>query len=458
MKKVMKILFTVLFLFGCSAQVEKEEVDDHTIVWVMEERYKPTDDKLTFLNQKIKEEGFDFQIQVKTVNTENKDRWYGDKIQEMYEHQEEVDIISTYADMDYINFKEILYPLDDYLNSEEGTILKEVYPIGNNENLLKHNGVQYILPTDLILSPVIGYSYTIDKSTEALDVSALQKFPWELEKDTSLNVQVDYGVNYGVDEKTFLGKEEIYHPLQVADHYELLTNAVGVRFDSKTPEVYNIYEDEIMLETLHAIYNKKKEGTILKLQWIGDPVAYENENIQYVPMYKERVLFEQTFGNAIASWSDKKEDSLALLTWLMSDPEMGMLMRYGVEGDDYFVASDGRVEVLYDTSWYTPLDLFSNAFTTPRPTGIPQLSGEDLINIFENTEKSPLHGFQFDSSKVETEIDNTTAVVESYSETLFWAKGDYESLYAQLLSDLEEAGIQKIIDEANAQIASWKQE
>ncbi len=458
MKKVMKILFTVLFLFGCSAQVEKEDVDDHTIVWLMEEFSKPEDEKIDLLNQKIKEEGFDFQVKVKTVSATESDVQYGEMIQEMYEHQEEVDIIQTNAQMDHLPFEEILYPLDEYLNSEEGTILKEVYPIGNNEDLLKHNGIQYILPTDLALSPVIGYAYTINKSTEALDVVALQKFPWELEKDTSLNVQVDYGVNYGVDGKSFLGYEEIYHPIETDHYYELLTNAVGVRFDSKTSEVYNIYKDEIVLETLHAIYNKKKEGVILKLQWVGDPVAYENENIQYVPMYKERVLSEQIFGNAIASWSDKKEDSLALLTWLMSDPEMGMLMRYGVEGDDYFVASDGRVEVLYDTSWYTPLDLFSNAFTTPRPTGIPQLSGEDLINIFENTEKSPLHGFQFDSSKVETEIDNTTAVVESYSETLFWAKEDYESLYAQLLSDLEEAGIQKIIDEANAQITLWKQE
>ena len=47
-------------------------------------------------------------------------------------------------------------------------------------------------------------------------------------------------------------------------------------------------------------------------------------------------------------------------------------------------------------------------------------------------------------------------MITKYKSNLFVGKGDYAELSKKFNEDLEKAGVQKIVDEANKQIAIWQ--
>lgn len=68
---------------------------------------------------------------------------------------------------------------------------------------------------------------------------------------------------------------------------------------------------------------------------------------------------------------------------------------------------------------------------------------------------SPLSGFVFDNSNVKTENANVTAVVNEMLLPLVTGSVDPEEKIPEFLSRLETAGVQKIIDEKQAQLDAW---
>ena len=70
---------------------------------------------------------------------------------------------------------------------------------------------------------------------------------------------------------------------------------------------------------------------------------------------------------------------------------------------------------------------------------------------------SEICGFIFDNSNVKAEIESTNKVLVKYRETLFKGQGDYETLRSEFLNELEIAGVEAIVDEANRQISAWKE-
>ena len=90
-------------------------------------------------------------------------------------------------------------------------------------------------------------------------------------------------------------------------------------------------------------------------------------------------------------------------------------------------------------------------------------SGEDQKSKLEGVYKadreadpSPVTGFTFDANPVKTELANCSAVISEFVPVLSNGAGDPAELLPQFLSRLENAGIDTIIAEKQAQLDAWK--
>ncbi|MFR1480536.1 MAG: DUF3502 domain-containing protein [Hydrogeniiclostridium mannosilyticum] len=72
-----------------------------------------------------------------------------------------------------------------------------------------------------------------------------------------------------------------------------------------------------------------------------------------------------------------------------------------------------------------------------------------------NVEVSPLLGFRFDETKVEAEVAAINAAYKEYSDLLAYGAADPETELPKCLDALDEAGIQKVLDEMQTQYAEF---
>jgi putative aldouronate transport system substrate-binding protein len=103
-----------------------------------------------------------------------------------------------------------------------------------------------------------------------------------------------------------------------------------------------------------------------------------------------------------------------------------------------------------DDNYYNPNCIFSNSKILPTNADYPYTDNS------KDTVLSPIYSFIFDYNKVKSEIIATNKVITKYKSNLFVGKGDYAELSKKFNEDLEKAGVQKIVDEANKQIAIWQ--
>ena len=76
-----------------------------------------------------------------------------------------------------------------------------------------------------------------------------------------------------------------------------------------------------------------------------------------------------------------------------------------------------------------------------------------------NIAESRLLGFWFDFEPVRAEADATDAIFEKYI-NIWSAQGieDFDATYDALLAELKDAGIDRLVEEANRQLAEWQKE
>ena len=80
---------------------------------------------------------------------------------------------------------------------------------------------------------------------------------------------------------------------------------------------------------------------------------------------------------------------------------------------------------------------------------------QKFADFYGNAKTLPIVGFAFDSKPLETEIGAVANVREAYALSLCTGAVDVDTALPELLSKLEDAGMQKIVDEANAQLKAF---
>ena len=156
---------------------------------------------------------------------------------------------------------------------------------------------------------------------------------------------------------------------------------------------------------------------------------------------------------AISANSAHPDECMKFLALLNTDPYVMTLLNYGVEGIHYNLNDAGEVEFTEARASYSPWrNGVGNVTLLPPEKGQGADFQQRYAEFYAASKKLPTYGFTFDAKPVETEIAAVSNVKEAYALSLFTGAVDVDEKLPELLSKLDDAGMQKIVDEANAQL------
>lgn len=163
----------------------------------------------------------------------------------------------------------------------------------------------------------------------------------------------------------------------------------------------------------------------------------------------------------IAQSSENPERAFLLLDYLYNSGEVTDLINFGIEGTHYIVGEDGLYHypegVNVTNSSYT----FNQGWELPNQFlgGIWEGNDPDLwnknIEATKSAKRSCALGFAYDSSALSTEIAALSNIKNQYMDSLNTGAVDSETELPRFLEDLENAGMQSVIDAKQAQLDAW---
>ncbi len=193
-------------------------------------------------------------------------------------------------------------------------------------------------------------------------------------------------------------------------------------------------------------------------------------HVEYVPCTDPYVDKTATQGAmmAVSTASKNPERAMAFLNLLNTDPYLMQLLAYGVEGIHYQVNDDGLlvrevkdedgniIENYHEN--YNPWrnGLGNITLLTPTVDEGANFFTDSFIPYYTNAKGIPAFGFSFNVSE---ELDTVFAALQNvqaqYALTIDCGAVDPATALPEFLAKLDDAGIQKVLDEANAQLDAY---
>ncbi|NLO86076.1 MAG: ABC transporter substrate-binding protein [Clostridiales bacterium] len=179
--------------------------------------------------------------------------------------------------------------------------------------------------------------------------------------------------------------------------------------------------------------------------------------VAYVPCTEPYIDITASQGAmvAISTASAHPVESFKFLNLLNSDAYLMTLLNYGVEGVHYNLV-DGLVDWTDVRAAYTPWINGMGNITLLTDT-VAEGAGfrETFKEYYASAKGIPALGYSFDYSAVETEMATLANVAAEYAFAMTAGAVDPAEKLPEFLEKLEAAGMQKYVDEANAQMEAY---
>lgn len=159
--------------------------------------------------------------------------------------------------------------------------------------------------------------------------------------------------------------------------------------------------------------------------------------------------------------SEYPEVALEFIARMHSDEQLVNMLRYGIEGVHYVMVEDNLIDPApeINPSSHPYLNLrwmFGNQALLYDYTEQGRGAAEALREFNQTAIASPALGFSFDPDPVKTEMAALANVIGEYDPVIASGSVDAtDGLYEEFLRRLDEAGMQRVLDEANAQLDQW---
>lgn len=155
------------------------------------------------------------------------------------------------------------------------------------------------------------------------------------------------------------------------------------------------------------------------------------------------------------------EKAMEVLNLLFTDGDFSNVLANGVEGEDYTVTDaengviefNGSAEKKYSNMFGVWGDGSQWYISPPTTPDIYQQRKDYLAETVAHTSK--VYGYKFDASSVETEQSTVKNVIAKYLTQLEYGTVDVDTVLPEFLKDLENAGMNKIIEENQRQLDEW---
>jgi putative aldouronate transport system substrate-binding protein len=219
-------------------------------------------------------------------------------------------------------------------------------------------------------------------------------------------------------------------------------------------------------------------GTSVSINWnIGSVKSFVDEankahptwNVNMYDLYPNMPKGVKPYinnGMAINAASRKKERAMMVLDLLYADKEIHDLALYGIEGTHWRPVGDGQYEKLAKSvdfspgaycnwGWNNQNLLRTEYVANPTPVDLKAVALEESWN--RNVKPDHVFdGFSFDKSRITSEVAMVESIVAEYFTPLISGMaGDVSAALRALRTQVENAGIRKIINEFNTQAAAF---
>lgn len=160
---------------------------------------------------------------------------------------------------------------------------------------------------------------------------------------------------------------------------------------------------------------------------------------------------------AVPSTSKHVNEAVQLIQWFKCNQDNFDLWSYGVEGINYEkVGESVDVTNISSENIYSPMVWMWNDIDMARFSS--NYSEESLARLRawdSNSKESPLLGFTIDQSNIKSEVSQILAIISEYGSDLGTGKLVYADVKDEILKKLEAAGIDKVIEEVQAQVDAF---
>jgi len=288
------------------------------------------------------------------------------------------------------------------------------------------------------------------------------------------------------------GASVLLSVLHWEEGYNLLNNMCGIAIDmnasieSGEPVFVDVLEDEAFMNSYKQIAEWREKGlwsqsamsndisvqtafingtsaSLLNGSWgIGTTYTTVTEShpewkVEAVELFPDRTLYENEFltsGYAVHANSENPERALMVMDLLRHDEEIHNLFTYGIEGVHYeFVGDDSYINL--DGKSFS-LDMGLHNGSRRVADTWCDIAKDQVKKVATEMVATPYTLFNFNTTPVSTEYAALSAVVSEYYPILRdgFAE-DVEATFAEFRERAEEVGLNKVLDEYKAQLATY---
>ena len=467
-------------LFGMAASAEALDTSEEVelVMYVVSDRPAGQDLVDENMNKLFKEK----------LNCTLKINWigwaeYANKYPMLYSSGEQFDLAYCATWLNFANFarRGAFMPLNELLP----TYAPDNYAMQSESALAQAtiDGNIYAVPTLLPTYITYGSIYRGDFADEAGIEGSIDS--WEKVEQYGDWVKANHPEMEVID--MYQGNVElslVWERMQ--GNYEIDSGNRYIFYDpsEEHPTVFALYEDPTFADFCTMCNNFSKKGfwTMSALSdsdstktqngkaslrfhnidtWSGYTVLHPEWDFRYGVMTDDIAHLPYTQDCMVIPTTAKNpERALALWNLLTTDQEAYDAFYYGVLGTTYELNDEGQFKILdsdlYSTSamWAVrTFDLNRNQQGVPAFYDDVRKEWEDSIQEGVGTER--FTGFVFDTSNVTTEIANCQNVRQQYGWPLELGYVDLEKGMADYEKQMKNAGIEKIIAEAQAQLDAY---
>nr|WP_307992077.1 ABC transporter substrate-binding protein [uncultured Niameybacter sp.] len=260
----------------------------------------------------------------------------------------------------------------------------------------------------------------------------------------------------------------------ICKYDELLVSPyVTVGYEDESATVVSPWEQENTMENLKMLHTWFKDGLInpdaatitenpkgrmisaaqgFPHAWTeadGVPVVYEKF---YGPAFSTRTI--QGSFLSVSAGSKNIDKALKVIELVNTDEKMRNLLAFGIEGVHYEKTGDTSIKKLndgYETPAYSQGTFFNMYTVDPAPASMWQ----DLKAETETAISSPALGFTFNTQSVQNQIAACANIQSKYQPSLITGAANPEEIVPQMMEELNKAGYQEIIAEAQKQLNEY---
>lgn len=225
--------------------------------------------------------------------------------------------------------------------------------------------------------------------------------------------------------------------------YDEVGNAPELFKAGRTASYYTGYSPVVQYE----VANQTGMDTVLWSPKLDKPWAAGNSMLSF----------------CVSQYTEAPEQAVAVINEFFINPDLSNILEWGEEGVDYVLVDKEKGLVDFpegkgsdSVGYYNYVkDSVANQFICYE--SVNQQGYHQLQQNFQKNDVriSPYIGFSFDASNVENEISACTNVNEKYVSGLMNGLLNPDEYYDQYVKELEDNGLQAIVDEMQKQLDQW---